>query len=457
MRKSIPDLNGKRVLLYGKNRTLSSEDMELFLDSVGATLAKDESDEDIGLVIRGRLMNPVEESLCDEMERKGVSVVDIETLENHYASTIDKDVLLGSLKIFRNRERIIKLLHNRSISDDLFCEILKLYDWEGKGPFESDENRDIAGTMVARFYKDIERNHNIEFSPVGPFLVAAESENVSLLEAIYMIPDYEITQRSKDYWMPSTLHEALLVNPNLPKSIVESFAKGDNERKLSFAAAHPNLSEGMQRELAATKIEKALEGLAKNRSLTKDLYDLFYESEDEKIKCTLLKYQPLAHSIFSELKSYSKESKRAIGGNIHLKEEDALKLFESGDIDVIEAMAKNEALTATLYEKIESTGQKELLKLLAANPSVEGKLLRRLLKIRDKELYIAIAANPSTPKEVLSNFSKIKDRDIAAALASNPSTPIEILLGYQMDAELSNILKRNEAFGDYIKESIGWQ
>ena len=79
-----------------------------------------------------------------------------------------------------------------------------------------------------------------------------------------------------------------------------------------------------------------------------------------------------------------------------------------------------------------------------------------MTRIRDKEIFVALASNPSMPENQLQNFSKIRDRDVMAALASNPSTPIEILLGYQTDAELSNILKRNEAFTEYIKRNIGW-
>ncbi len=457
MEEIVPSLRGRKILLFGRNKPISEEDMSLFLESAGASLADDESEDGIALVVKGRLMNPVEESICDDFEKSGIPVVEIEAIESYYASTIDRDMLLGSLKIFRNKERIINLLHNDSIDDNLFCEILKLYDWGGKAPFESDENRDVAGSMVSRFYKDIERNHNIEFSPVGPFLVAAESDKKALLEAIAMIPDYEITQRSGDYWMPATLHEALLVNGNIPTDILENFARSGDERKVAFAAAHPLLSEETQKYLFSKDEKRILEGLAKNPSLSKNLYETLFEKEDSDVRCMVLKYQPLPASIFSQLHELDDSGKRSVGANIHLDEESAMRLFDAQEEEILKSLASNENLSSSIYEKIESTGDRDLLRILAANPSVEGSILKRLLRIRDKELYRALAANPSTPKEILENFSKIRDKDIAAALASNPSTPIEILLGYQMDAELSNILKRNEAFGDYIKENIGWQ
>ena len=452
----INGLEGKKVLFIGKTKTMSEEDIELFLEQAGAQKAENEHDSPIGMIVFGRLVNPVEEAMCDEMEKAGTPVVPIEKLEAYYAATIDAEALIGSLTLFRNRERIINLLHNRSVSNSLFCEILKLYDWEGKGPFEGDENRDVAGSIVMRFYPDIERNHNIQYSPLGPFLVAAECKEAKLLEAMARIPDYEISQRSTDFWMPRTLHESLLINPSLPPEVLTLFLDAKEERKRAFAAMHPMLDAKQQRRAADSGSELILTALARNARLDSALHERLLESGYESVVLSFLSHQPLSNAILEAVDTFGEKRQEAIGSNPTLDEKSAVKVMASAKMPLLEALAMNENLPQGIYEALFEKGETALNRKLAANRSVGEAVLLKLVRIRDKEIFTALAANPSMPQPHLKSFSKIKDRQIMAALASNPSTPIEILLGYQMDAELSNILKRNEAFGDYIKQNIGW-
>ena len=451
----VEGVKGRKILFVGKTKTMSPEDIELFLQQCGAEAATDENDPALGMAVRGRLLNPVEERMCDDLEKSGVAVVGIEGVEAYYAANIEREALLGSLMLFRNRSRIINLLHNSFLDDDLFCDILKLYDWEGRGPFESDENRDVAGAMVARFYPEIERNHNIQYSPVGPFLVAAHSGNEKLLEAISTIPDYEITQRSADRWMPATLHESLLLNPALGGEVLERFCDSKDERKRAFAAMHPALSAKRQRQFAKSGSKQVLEALARNGSLLDELYERVLGSEYGEVRLAFLAHQPPGR-LLERLDELDEESQRAVGRNVRLDEDSAMKLVKSGLKPLLEEMASNETLTDAVYRELYDLDDLGIRRRLAANRSVCGEILQGMTRIRDKEIFVALASNPSMPENHLRNFSKIRDRDVMAALASNPSTPIEILLGYQTDAELSNILKRNEAFTEYIKRNIGW-
>ena len=449
------DLKGKKVLFLGQTRTMSDEDIALFLDQVGAERAESMEDEGIGLVVLGRLINPVEEAWSDEQERKGVPVVSLEALERHYVATIDPDTLLGSLALFANRERILNLLHNKTLPDDLFCEILRHYDWQGLGPFETDENRDVAGSIVSRFYPEVEKNHNIQYSPVGPFLVAASADNPKLLEAMSEIPDYEITQRNQDVWMPRTLHESLLINPRLPVKVLDKFLAIKDLRKEGFVAAHPNLPEAHQKRLMERNECWIHEGLAKNPNLTHELHDALLRSENPKVRHAFLQGQRLSDDVVDAAMKGEEGDRRSLGSNEKLSAEQAMRLARSDDDVVLVALAANEALSPEVYEMLETTKRPEVLRALAANPAVPPEMLGCLTRVRDKEIYVNLAANPATPIGHLRNFAKIKDKDIAKALASNPSTPIEILLSYQMDSELNQILKRNEAFGEYIKQNLG--
>ncbi len=452
----LPELAGKRVLFLGKGKRMSDEDIALFLDQVGAERASEEEDPDLGLVVLGRLLNPLEEAYSDRKAREGVPVVTLEELERHYAATIDPEALVGSLALFANRERIIDLLGNSAISDDLFCRILRFYDWQGEGPFENDENRDVAGRVVARFYPDIEKNHNIQYSPVGPFLVAAHSSDPRLLEAMAEIPDYEVSQRSTDEWMPRRLHESLLINPALPEEVLERFGREGDLRKVGFVAAHPNLGESGQRKLAGRSEAWIDEGLARNPNLSPTLRAKIGSSGDPRVRSAFLEHQRVCgETIDAVVRKGEERELEALGANRYLEEETALMLARREEPALLRALAGNESLSQAVYRVLEAGKRADVLRVLAANPAVEPALLERLTRIRDKEVYRALAANPSMPESHLRNFARIKDRDIRMALAGNPSTPIEILLGYQTDGELSRILKRNEAFGEYIRRNLG--
>ncbi len=456
MEETLRELRGKRVLFVGQTRTMSEEDIALFLDRIGAERAQNMEEEGIGMVVLGRLVNPLEEAFADEREKDGIPVVSLEMVERHYARTIEPATLLGSLALFANRERIVNLLHNPAIDDELFCDILALYDWQDVGVFESDENRDVAGTIVKRFYPEIDKNHNIQYSPVGPFLVAAQSDVAPLLEAMAGMPDYAITQRSQDPWMPRTLHEALLGNPHLPLRTLEKFLKSDDLRLEGLAAAHPALPRAEQKRLVERQECWIHEGLARNPNLDPALHMRLLKSDNPQVRRTFLRAQRLDDETIERiLAEGSPEDRRALGANIHLDEEQVARLLEHGDETVAEALAANPSLSPHHYEMLAGEGDTALLRVLAGNPAVPSALLERLTRVRDKALYRRLAANPSMPSSRLRQFAKIKDREIQAALAANPSTPIEILLGFQTDGELNQILKRNEAFGDYIRQNLG--
>ncbi|WP_457597151.1 hypothetical protein [Hydrogenimonas sp.] len=449
-------LEGRKVLFLGQTRTMSDEDIDLFLSRTGAQRAENEADEPIAMIVMGRLVNPLEEAYADKREKEGIPVVALEELERFYAATIDPQALLGSLALFPNQSRIVNLLHNRSLPDDLFCDILALYDWGGAEPFENDTNRDVAGTLVQRFYPEIEKNHNIQYSPLGPFLVAAQCDFAPLLAAMATIPDYEVSQRSRDPWMPRTLHESLLINPALPAETVARFAANDDERLQGFAAAHPHLGEALQRRLAVEGSEWVLEGLAQNPRLLPELGEKLLRSGAEGVRCAYLRSQPLSDETIDEVLDRGSEPETAaLGANEKLSKRQVLGIVERAQEPLLLALAANESLSEACYEALERKGGVSVARILAANPSLSPERLQRLTRIRDKALFVALAGNPAMPSAKLAQFAQIKDRDIHKALAANPSTPIEILLGYQMDGELNQILKRNEAYGEYIRQNLG--
>jgi len=65
-----------------------------------------------------------------------------------------------------------------------FLKLLKMYAWGGEDFFENDDNRDVSAAIILRFYKDIERNHNVQYATSGFIHLLAQTDNQELIRAI---------------------------------------------------------------------------------------------------------------------------------------------------------------------------------------------------------------------------------------------------------------------------------
>ncbi|MBU4110207.1 hypothetical protein KJ988_04330, partial [bacterium] len=117
---NLKELENKTILLFGKSRAFSSEEFESQMRHHKITVLKEYSDE-VVLSIDGRMMTPYEQNASDDLyENKNIKSISIDELERALAKEIDADVLLMSLKLSHDKERLKAFIKNTMISDELF-------------------------------------------------------------------------------------------------------------------------------------------------------------------------------------------------------------------------------------------------------------------------------------------------------------------------------------------------
>lgn len=445
---------GGNAYLYGRTKKLSPEDIDLFFEQVGMGIAET-LDDSVTLIVRGRLMNPIEEEEADEAERNGMQSIEIAELEAAFAAQVDADSLLGSLKLFADQERIVNLLHNEALPDDLFCAILGLFDWQEKAPFEIDANRDISACIINRFYEDAKRNHNIAHASVGLALVAAQAENPKILSILARMPDMELSKRSMDVWTPRTLHEALLINPHLAAEDVVRFAKSDDLRLQGFAAAHGNLPLSWQEKLSQSRACWVHEGLSCNPALSPSLTGILLASDNPKVRASTLEHQPLpAETVLPLVTQLNATEAAALGRNLCLGQALYAELIAMGNIVLNAALAGNEKLSKACLKQLGAVQDRTVEKRLACNPNVDRETLEKFYKT--VELHESLAANPSLPEPMARALFSEGRETVLRFLAANPATPLDLLQQLQIYPHLHEIVKRNPTFGRNIQRNIGW-
>ncbi|MDD2651824.1 MAG: hypothetical protein PHX44_02085 [Sulfurimonas sp.] len=418
---NLQNLQNKKILLFGKSRAFSMDEFSAQLQVHKIIITSSYSD-DVALVVEGKMMTPYEQNesnaLYDE-HGSGLEFVGIDVFEKEIAKYIDANTLLMSLKLSRNKERLKSFLQNSMIEDALFFKLLKMYVWGGEDFFENDDNRDVSAAIILRFYKDIERNHNVQYATSGFIHLLAQTDNQELVRAM------------------------LELEPMQKKSSA-------NIKIKTLIAMRYDCDEAMQMALYGSGDASVLEALCKNENLSKTLLEkLLKEPEFAPL---LARYIKLDNALFKKLLAVVP---LALSKNETLTPEMQEQLVGLDASDVHISLASNEKIALAVVEKLLSFGTFELQETLYKNSATPTTLLFEAYK--EGTHHAAVASNPNTPQEILEALANSGNIEVLKALAQNKSTPVEILYQLQLDSRLARTVKENPAFGRYIQqENIGW-
>lgn len=355
---NLQDFYKKTVLLFGKPRAFNAEEFSSQMHSHKIEVA-DELRDEIEVIIEGRMMTPYEQNRVDELyEMQKYTFISIDELEKLLAETIDADVLLMSLKLTRNKERLKSFLQNSAINDALFFRLLSMYSWSGEDFFENDDNRDVSAAFIGRFYENIERNHNVQYATTGFVHLISQTKNSELLsvmaslEPIMLHPDMEV---------------AIALSPYCNKAMQEKFFKQKKPKVLAALARNANLATSLVEEFL--KDADLAAAVAKNIELTPELFTLL------KSHVTLLALnETLTHVMQKEL-------------------------LELGEKKVLYALCLNHSLDAQIAEKLLEMADEEMKMALYENSATSQEILLEAYK--DAKYHGALAKNENTPVEIL--------------------------------------------------------
>jgi hypothetical protein len=445
---NLQELKNKSILLLGKTRALNKQEFEKLLD-IYAITCKESVDESVVLVIDGAMMSPYHQNEQDRLYEKGYRFESIDTLEKALCSSINPNTLMMSLKLSNNQERLQSFLKNPYIDNTFFLKLLSLYRWNGESFFESDENRDVTAALIRRFYKNIERNHNVEYANTGLSHLLAQTDESELIRAIAMLEPIENAVKKGANSATHKILQAIVLHKDTSDDVLLKMIRYANSALLTLIASREPLSSTLQESLICSKEDEVLKALSCNNSLEqKHIKTLL---QDESYRENILLHVRLNDEMFN---SYKLQYPHILAQNITLSESMMSELFDE-NIHVRETLASNEAISTALIEKIIEFNSEDLLKSLLKNSQLSSEQLG--LFENNKALHVSLASNKNSSTKLLQSLSNSEDKDVILALAKNPSTPVDILFQLQLDARFERAVHENPAFGAHIqKENLGW-
>ena len=409
----IEAFKDEAIVMLGKPRAFSVEEFRAQLTQHNITLV-DKPTEESQFVLEGRLLTPYERDLFNELYASGkYEFLKLEPFEQALAASINEDVLLMSLKLSNDKERLMAFIKNRCISDALFFKLLGMHDFGDEDFFENDANRDVTAALIERFYENIERNHNVQFATTGLIHLVAQTHNSELLENIANLPP---TQKHRE------LQILLATHPSIPMNVLKRY----------LSRNEPYIVEAM----------------ARNSELDATLAQEMMQQED--LARLIAKHIHLDEEMFALLQEYPNE----LACNESLTLAMQQQLLQHNQDGVFENLARNSATATEVLTELFSHN-KALLLLLVSNPNVDSPLLE--LAKEDVTLHPNIAQNPSASEELLQELYALGEHEVIVHLAQNPATPVEILYQLQLDSRYERYVRTNEAFGKHIQtNNIGW-
>lgn len=448
---NLKDFKDEKVLLLGKSRAFDKDEFEAQLKS-HKIVSVNQFDADVSLIIDGKMMTPYEQNESDrlyESYSKDKTFISIDELEKELAKHIDADTLLMSLKLSKNKERLKSFIQNSMIDDELFFRLLKMYSWRGEDFFENDDNRDASAALILRFYKNIERNHNVQYAASGILHLISQSHDEKLIRAV---AELEPLQKSMHTGGANeNILLAIAVHPSTPKDILGAFIKKGGSKLKAVIAMRDDCDDKMQEMLYSLDDKRVTEALCESANLSKELFFKLYETDMYAKKIS--KNMKLDDELFETLiKRYPKETAQ----NRSLSLDMQTKLCDLDIHDVDMELAKNVSLHVETAKRLLQKDKKDLSFELYANKATSSVSLEEAYE--DAQNHIALAGNENTPVHILTRLGESQDKEILKALAKNVNTPVELLYQLQLDSRVARAVKENPSFGRYIQqENIGWE
>ena len=450
---NLKELENKSILLFGKSRAFSSDEFESQMKFHKIRVVSEFSD-DVAVVVDGKMMTPYEQNASDELYKKyskELEFVSIDVFEKELAKEIDADTLLMSLKLSHDKQRLKSFIQNSMLSDELFLKLLKMYSWGGEDFFENDDNRDVSAALILRFFKNIERNHNVQYATSGIMHLVVQTDREDLIEAIAQLEPLQKSFNKDKKDANYNILASIATHKNTPKRVLNLFIKKANSYLKTLIAMRGDCDEEMQRALYDSMEEDVHEALSYNSNLCKTIVYKLLESDQFTKK--IATYVKLDNDLFE----------------IFMKKHPA-------------ELAKNESITVEMQEKLVSMYQENVKLSLATNVVIDENVLSKLLLEDSPDIKFALFENTATPAETLAEaynsainhvylshnkntprhililLAQSKDIEVLKGLAQNPSTPVDILYQLQLDSKLARAVKENPAFGKHIQqENIGWK
>ena len=449
------DIKNKKVYFSGKGDQLDYKELEKFLLQNNVEFVP--SIEQSELIIEGGLTPLHIQDKIFTASQNGTIVISIEEFEQFYSKSFSVNSTLMAAKLTKDNERLVKLLQNKYFDDETFIKILKQYDFKNIPLYDTDESRDVCRSIVNRFCKLVNRNHNIQYAPIGIYYTALETFNDNLLDIIYYMPSYSISDRTAKDEQPLSLKEVVALNPNSSRAIQIQILKNNNKDELIYLARNTNIAEDIKKALKDKNNDDITIALIKEQNYILDSLDDVLSNET--IKKVFLKHYTFDNKIFDELlhKNLNDIDIINLSYNQSLSTSMINKLEEKNIDNSIIVLLKHNNISINLINKYLKQNDKIYNIAIAHNTKLDEEIYEKLFSLNDNDVNISLAQNISVSAKILQELHKYKNRNIDIMLCQNISTPINILMQLQLDNELKLIVKENITYQKFAEQMLGFQ
>ena len=389
-------------------------------------------------MVLSSLLTPYEEELSYELYDKKIPDCSLAEFESFFAKSLKPNSLLMSLKLSKNQERLIAFLKSKAIDDELFLKLIKLYNWNNEGIFDSDENRDIALAFINRFFtRRLHFNHNdIAHSPATLLDIALTSPNTAALKALFSMPNHSINIKELDGMKPKNIKEALALNSAIDEELIKLLLNLRDERVDNFLSLNPTLPSKQQELLFERGSQQTKINLSKNQNLDKELFKKLLKEDEEIVKTSLLS-QEITSDIFELIDSRYYPT-LAQSPTISAIKNRLLGVSKEIDLLLASNAILNEQELTELYKKYKH----EAILPLSQNPNTKKELLEEFYQLKDENIILHLASNPNTPEWIIDELYNKNRHSINRALAKNPALKSEYVEFFKLDNELITIMSQ---------------
>ena len=442
---NLEKLQGGTILLLGKTRSLDLDEFRALLHVKGVAY-KEAYEEGVTLVVEGRMMNPYEQEEVERLHNRGAHFVGIDAIERALCENIAHETLMMSLKLSNDQAKIRRFLQNPHIDDAFFLQLLRLYDWRREGFFENDDNRDVTAAIVRRFYDNIERNHNVEYSPSGLMHLLAQTSSGELVNTLFSLAPVQRALKTESDRMTHALLRAFALHGALDETSVAKIIRFGDKPLLEDVAMRKELSVALQKKLLERGLSlRLIENGALDIALAKELLERGEYVEE------IVRHAAIDENIFQ---TYIATHAPLLAHNPHITPAMAQEIFLTCKACAV-ALAANEAIDETLIEALLALENSEVTAALVEGGRLTSAELETLYG--DTNLHVSLAKSASTPAALLQELASSSDEAVVTAVAKNENTPIDVLYQLQLDARYARAVRENESFGRHIQsENIGW-
>jgi len=447
------NIKNKKIFFSGRGEKIDKEELLKYFIQREAIIVESVNEADT--IIQGYMTSTYDEDKFYLLSKEGKELYTIEQIEKEFSTNLDIDSILMALKISKEKQRVISLLKNRYFSDDIFVKILKYYNWENTGIYDSDDNRDVATAITQRFCSLVETNHNIQHSPIGIYYTALETNNEKLLETIYAMPHYAISDKNAKENQPLTLKEVVALNPNTPKSVLIQIYKDNNKKQLQFLAQNQSLNKLLKTKLFELDDITITKNLIIANNIELENIDTILQNSELKIE--LLKHIILDDTIFNKLLASNLSDVEYIylSSNPSLNSNQIEKLFKKNIENVNINLLKNSNCSEEKIKEFLAQEDKIYNIAIAHNENLSNEIFDKLINEDNIDTNLSLGYNQATPKEILTELYSKNIHELNEALSQNSNTPIHILMQLQVDTRYNTLVSNNQTYKEFSKNNLG--